>query len=117
MHGMEVHTAIEHDLPMTFVVFNNNAHAMCVTREQLYLPGPLQLQPISAGPHRRGHGGACSRSMPRAVATKLAELTEALARPSPPAGPSFISVDCDPDEIPPFLPVPDPPIDQGDEHQ
>ncbi|MFD6420332.1 thiamine pyrophosphate-dependent enzyme, partial [Streptomyces sp. NPDC060194] len=36
MHGMEIHTAIEHDLPITFVVFNNNAHAMCVTREQLY---------------------------------------------------------------------------------
>ncbi|WP_236590688.1 thiamine pyrophosphate-dependent enzyme, partial [Mycobacterium intracellulare] len=36
MHGMEVHTAVQYRLPMTFVLFNNNAHAMCVTREQLF---------------------------------------------------------------------------------
>ena len=35
MHGMEIHTALQYRLPMTFVLFNNNAHAMCVTREQL----------------------------------------------------------------------------------
>ena len=36
MHGMEVHTAVHYRLPVTFVLFNNNAHAMCVTREQLF---------------------------------------------------------------------------------
>ncbi len=36
MHGMEVHTAVQYRLPVTFVLFNNNAHAMCVTREQLF---------------------------------------------------------------------------------
>ena len=36
MHGMEIHTALHYRLPMTFVLLNNNAHAMCVTREQLY---------------------------------------------------------------------------------
>ncbi len=36
MHGMEVHTAVHYRLPVTFVLLNNNAHAMCVTREQLY---------------------------------------------------------------------------------
>ena len=36
MHGMEVHTAIEYGLPITFVVLDNSAHAMCVTREQLF---------------------------------------------------------------------------------
>ncbi|MFP3670615.1 thiamine pyrophosphate-dependent enzyme, partial [Priestia sp. SIMBA_032] len=38
MHGMEIHTAIEHRLPLTVVLFNNDAHGMCVTREQLYFP-------------------------------------------------------------------------------
>ena len=33
---LEVHTAVQYRLPITFVLFNNNAHAMCVTREQLY---------------------------------------------------------------------------------
>src|SRR6202030_4838243 len=36
MHGMEIHTAVQYRLPVTFVLFNNNAHAMCVTREQLF---------------------------------------------------------------------------------
>ena len=36
MHGMEMHTAVQYRLPVTFVLFNNNAHAMCVTREQLF---------------------------------------------------------------------------------
>ena len=36
MHGMEVHTAVQYRLPVTFVLFNNNAHGMCVTREQLF---------------------------------------------------------------------------------
>ena len=36
MHGMEIHTAVHYRLPVTFVLLNNNAHAMCVTREQLF---------------------------------------------------------------------------------
>ena len=51
MHGMEIHTAVQYGLPVTFVLFNNNAHAMCVTREQLFYDdlysynrfGPSQL--------------------------------------------------------------------------
>ena len=39
MHGMEIHTALQYRLPITFVLFNNNAHAMCVTREQLFYDG------------------------------------------------------------------------------
>src|SRR6202045_4145312 len=33
MHGMEVHTAVQYRLPVTLGLCNNNAHAMCVTRE------------------------------------------------------------------------------------
>ena len=39
MHGMEVHTAVEYAAPVTFVVFNNNAHAMCAMREELFQGG------------------------------------------------------------------------------
>jgi len=39
MHGMEIHTAIQHRLPLRFLVFNNNAHAMCYDRDLLYLSG------------------------------------------------------------------------------
>jgi len=37
MHGFEVHTAVEHALPITYVVFNNSAHGMCLVRERLLL--------------------------------------------------------------------------------
>ena len=48
MHGMEIHTALQYRLPVTFLLFDNHAHAMCVTREQLFYDGPLQLQPVWA---------------------------------------------------------------------
>lgn len=36
MHGLEIHTAIEHNLPITYIITNNNAHAMCSLREELF---------------------------------------------------------------------------------
>ena len=39
MLGLEVHTAVELGLPILFVVFNNNKHGMCVTRQQLFFEG------------------------------------------------------------------------------
>lgn len=37
--GLEVHTALQYSLPVTFFVMNNNAHEMCATRERLFLKG------------------------------------------------------------------------------
>jgi acetolactate synthase I/II/III large subunit len=37
MHGLDVHTAVEHRLPITYVIFNNRAHGMCLVRERLLL--------------------------------------------------------------------------------
>ena len=34
--GLEIHTAVEYQLPILFIIFNNNSHAMCVSRQQLY---------------------------------------------------------------------------------
>lgn len=62
MHGMEVHTAVQYRLPVTFVLFNNNAHAMCVTRGAVVLRQPLQLQPISPQPARCRAGGHVPRA-------------------------------------------------------
>ena len=39
MLGLEVHTAVELGLPILFVVFNNAAHGMCVTRQDLLFEG------------------------------------------------------------------------------
>ena len=37
MSGLDVHTAIEHQLPITYLIFNNRAHGMCLVRERLLL--------------------------------------------------------------------------------
>ena len=61
MHGMEIHTAVQYRLPVTFLLFDNHAHAMCVTREQLFYDDLLQLQPVRAQPAGRRPG----RNVPR----------------------------------------------------
>lgn len=103
MHGMEVHTAVEHAAPVTFVIFNNNAHAMCATREQLFLGAahPSNLfrpADIAAGVAHMFPGLDVTR------ADDSAQLRQALLRTNAGSGPAFVTLDFDPAEIPPFLP-------------
>ena len=63
MHGMEIHTAVQYRLPITFLLFNNNAHAMCVTREQLFYDDQYSYNRF--GPSRLGAG--LGRDVPRAA--------------------------------------------------
>ncbi|MFI6995966.1 thiamine pyrophosphate-binding protein [Nocardia sp. NPDC050175] len=103
MHGHEVHTAVEHHVPVTFVIFNNNAHAMCVTREQLYYSGDYTYNKF--GPARIG--AAVAAMFPRIPAYSTdtrAEFEAALDETHEATGPVFIEILCDPDEIPPFAP-------------
>ncbi|PXX65487.1 acetolactate synthase-1/2/3 large subunit [Nocardia tenerifensis] len=103
MHGMEIHTAIEHALPVTFIVLNNNAHAMCVTREQLYYRNRYSFNRFR--PAHLGDGvGAMFPGLPARSVRAPAELGPALRDCLHTDGPSFLSIDVDPDEIPPFLP-------------
>ncbi|RDI46821.1 thiamine pyrophosphate-binding protein [Nocardia mexicana] len=103
MHGMEIHTAIEHRLPVTFVVLNNNAHAMCITREQLYYGDRYSFNRFR--PAHLGDGlAAMFPELPSYSPTGTGELAAVLDRCFETAGPSFISIECDPDEIPPFTP-------------
>ncbi|GAA4485056.1 thiamine pyrophosphate-binding protein [Rhodococcus olei] len=103
MHGMEIHTAAQHRLPVTFVVFNNNAHAMCVTRERLlysdqYSFNRFEPSFLAAGVARM------FPTVPAYAAATPDELAAALHAVARVAGPAFVEVLCDPDEIPPFLP-------------
>ena len=54
MHGMEIHTAVQYRLPVTFLLFDNHAHAMCVTREQLFYDDLYSYNRF--GPSRLGAG-------------------------------------------------------------
>ncbi|MCX4098757.1 thiamine pyrophosphate-binding protein [Nocardia sp. alder85J] len=101
MHGLEVHTAIEYALPITFVILNNNAHAMCVVRERLYLRH-------ADGRNRFGRAmlaegmAAMFPGLPCHAVRELSGLRTALTATGD--GPRFVAIDCDPDEMPPFVP-------------
>ncbi|AQT81157.1 acetolactate synthase [Mycolicibacterium litorale] len=101
MHGMEIHTAIQHRLPVTFLLFDNHAHAMCVTREQMFYGGRYSFNRF--GPSRLGAGlAAMFPGLPAVDVTDLAGLAAALPEALAADGPSVISVECSSDEIPPF---------------
>jgi acetolactate synthase I/II/III large subunit len=101
MHGMEVHTAVQYRLPVTFVLFNNNAHAMCVTREQLLYDDLYSYNRFA--PSQLGAGLA--GMFPGLSSVDVADidaLPEALERAMAVDGPSVVTVECSADEIPPF---------------
>ncbi|MDT5069127.1 MAG: acetolactate synthase large subunit [Mycobacterium sp.] len=103
MHGMELHTAIQYGLPITVVLFNNNAHAMCVTREQLFYGDRYSYNRFT--PSRLGAGlAAMFPGLPSVDVTEFAELPDAMRAAVAYDGPSVVSVECSADEIPPFAP-------------
>ncbi|GBG36927.1 thiamine pyrophosphate-binding protein [Mycobacterium montefiorense] len=103
MHGMEVHTAVQYQLPVTFVLFNNNAHAMCVTREQLFYDNLYSYNRFR--PSRLGAGLAAM--FPGLTSMDVSD-TDGLAAAMVAAldidGPAVVTVECAADEIPPFAP-------------
>ncbi|MET7354901.1 thiamine pyrophosphate-binding protein [Streptomyces mirabilis] len=103
MHGMEVHTAVEYAAPVTFVVFNNNAHAMCAVREE-FLQGGVRSDDLFARTDLAAGVAAAFPSLEVTGADDAAELRKALLRSNAGGGPAFVALDCDPGEIPPFLP-------------
>jgi acetolactate synthase-1/2/3 large subunit len=106
MHGMELHTAIQYGLPLTVVLFNNNAHAMCVTREQLFYGDQYSYNRFT--PSRLGAGlAAMFPGLPSVDVADVAQLPAALRAALAHDGPSVVSVECSADEMPPFAPFVD----------
>ena len=103
MHGMEIHTAIQYRLPVTFVLFNNNAHAMCVTREQLFYDDLYSYNRFDPS-----HLGAGLATMfPGLSSVDVADIDEfaaAMGTALDVDGPSVVSIECAADEVPPFAP-------------
>ncbi len=101
MHGMEIHTALQYQLPVTFLLFDNHAHAMCVTREQLFYDDLYSYNRF--GPSRLGAGLATMfPGLPSTDVDDITELPAALRTAFEVDGPSVVSVECSADEIPPF---------------
>ncbi len=103
MHGMEIHTALQYRLPVTFVLFDNHAHAMCVTREQLFYDDLYSYNRF--GPSNLGAGlTAMFPGLPSVDVADIDELPAAVKAALDVDGPSVVSVECSADEIPPFAP-------------
>lgn len=103
MHGLELHTAIQHRLPVTLVLFNNNAHAMCVTREQLFYDDLYSYNRFA--PSLLGAGlAAMFPGLPSVDVADAAGLSGAVRAALEVDGPSVVSIECSADEIPPFAP-------------
>lgn len=101
MHGMEIHTAVQYRLPVTFVLFNNNAHAMCVTREQLFYDNLYSYNRF--GPANLGAGlAAMFPGLSSIDVADLDALPAAMQHAMGVDGPSVVSIECSADEIPPF---------------
>jgi acetolactate synthase I/II/III large subunit len=101
MHGMEIHTAVQYGLPVTFLLFDNHAHAMCVTREQVFYDDLYSYNRF--GPSRLGAGlAAMFPGLTSIDVTSIDDLPGALQAALDVNGPSVVGVECSPDEIPPF---------------
>jgi acetolactate synthase-1/2/3 large subunit len=101
MHGLEVHTAVEHHLPITYLVLDNAAHGMCLVREKLLLG-----ESSGYNAFRRSNLGAGLAAMfpglPAFDCSNLEQLAEALARSRESSGPCFVSAQLPEIEVPPF---------------
>jgi acetolactate synthase I/II/III large subunit len=101
MHGLEIHTAVEYGLPITFVVLNNRAHGMCLVRERLFLHENAGYNSFASSHLGAGLG----RMFPQLLASdceSLDEVADALRRARFHRGPSLIVAELDDVEIPPF---------------
>jgi acetolactate synthase-1/2/3 large subunit len=101
MNGLDIHTAVQHELPITYVVFNNSAHGMCLVRERVLLG-----ENAGYNTFRRSHIGAGLGAMfPRlgACDCRTSEaLASALDRATRAKGPFLIALELEDVEVPPF---------------
>jgi acetolactate synthase I/II/III large subunit len=101
MQGMEVHTAVQYRLPVTFVLLNNNAHAMSVTRERLFYGNRYSYNRFP--PSRLGAGlAAMFPGLPSVDVTDADGFGAAMCQALDVDGPSVVSVECAAEEIPPL---------------
>lgn len=101
MYGLELHTAIEHNLPIHFYIFNNNSHGMCSTREDLFFNRESGINNFKHSYFALGF----KKIFPSLIAhevSDLNELTTSLEKTKNHQGPTLISITINNYTIPPF---------------
>ncbi len=102
MYGLEIHTAVEHQLPIVFLIFNNNSHGMCSTREEIFLHGRSQINDFRPSYFANGLAEMFPSLRCFEVAT-LGDLHQAMVEVQSADGPTVISMHVQDNELPPFL--------------
>jgi acetolactate synthase-1/2/3 large subunit len=101
MHGLEVHTAVQHRLPITYVIFNNKAHGMCLMRERLLLGEEGGYNAFLTS-HIGGGLAAMFPGLPASDCSTIGELEAALGRARAVSGPAVVCAELPTVEVPPF---------------
>lgn len=104
--GLEVHTAVDFQVPVLFVVFNNNMHGMCATRQQVFFESRYEAvfySPVNVAEVARGLAPKNKLWVGRA--TTRQELEAALADfERDPMRPGVLELVLKVEEVPPFTP-------------
>lgn len=101
MHGLEIHTAVEHQLPITYVLLDNHAHGMCLVREELLLGRRAGYNSFRPANLAAGLSALFPGLFARGCRT-AAELDRALSECRDVRGPAVLVVELRDVEIPPF---------------
>ena len=105
--GLEIHTAVEYQLPILFIVFNNNMHGMCVTRQQQLFSNRITASTygtLNVAKTVRGLGSksrlwvACAKN-PLELEHQLTDYCQNYSKK-----PGVLEIKINIDEVPPFLP-------------
>jgi acetolactate synthase I/II/III large subunit len=106
MTGFEIHTAVDLNLPILFIIFNNNMHGMCATRQKLFFESRIECSsyaPINVESVARGFGERSQLWSGRAKNTY--ELVDNLDEYGMQVDlPGVLEILISNDEIPPFTP-------------
>jgi acetolactate synthase I/II/III large subunit len=104
MNGFEIHTAAELNLAILYVVFNNQGHGMCASRQRLMFGGRIECatyEPIDVPTVARGLGNIWVGSA--GTAAELEHLLEDYHSRFA-TGPGVLELRLPREEIPPMVP-------------
>jgi acetolactate synthase-1/2/3 large subunit len=105
MHGSEIHTALEENAPILFVIADNRAHGMCVTRDQIFFGAGDDRRLNRFGRTELGAGlQALYPKLQVERATTAAALDQAVLKLRDRQGPAALVLELETDEMPPFRP-------------
>lgn len=102
MYGLEIHTAIEHNLPVVIFIFNNNSHGMCSTRENVFMGAETGLNNFNKSFFADGLKQMFPSLLAKEIndAESLKTFFNSLAEHS---GPAVVSINLQNNENPPFV--------------